>query len=579
MKAIGKYQVVEEVGASATGKTYRAQDRFRNREFAVKILESAPGLTADTKAQLCNHLASCAELTHRHIAKAEDLGEVEEGVFVATAWRPGLQLGQFMLANRDLPLDQKLGPIAQVAEGLAYAHSRGISHGNLKPSNILVDHARDIAILDFGTAKWLAALIDAGRRPEGLLANYLAPEQVLGQPFDERSDIFALGLMLYEFAAGKYPFSAEPGLIPREIVHSEPQPLRSLDPKIPQGLEELVARALKKDPAQRLQNAEEFASGLYLAAQQARRAIVAAQMPAAGPPSSETLPAPSTAEQAKPTEPSEPVVFNQPPSQPSNQSMVAPPIEWVAANPVSSQATTPPPLQQAVPMSEGGTPPQRVRERPQDAEPAPRPWSARSYAAGSSRPPVTVNVPPKQPGASTPPPSMPSEPVFVPPKSFLKPEPLPALPIPPRQSKLGRNLLIAGAGLVLAVSIIGSLVSRQNLHASTSKKPATIAAEQRTPAAESKPDARLKPSSAVAAQAPEPREARPSQPGPDDFGNPQFSARQTLNGPVRTYWESGRYAQALTLVNQVLVNDPDNEEARSWRKKIREAQAAEAALK
>ena len=84
--------------------------------------------------------------------------------------------------------------IAQVAEGLAFAHSRGIAHGNLKPSNIFVDPARDVSILDFGIAKWLAALLAAGSRPEGLVANYLAPEQVLGQPFDARSDIFALGV-------------------------------------------------------------------------------------------------------------------------------------------------------------------------------------------------------------------------------------------------------------------------------------------------------------------------------------------------------------------------------------------------
>ena len=128
--------------------------------------------------------------------------------------------------NRDLPLGQKLAIIAQVAEGLAFAHSRGIAHGNLKPSNIFVDPARDVSILDFGVAKWLAAILAAGARPEGLVAGYLAPEQVLGQPFDARSDIFALGVMLYEFASGKHPFSADPNLVPREIVHSEAEPLR-----------------------------------------------------------------------------------------------------------------------------------------------------------------------------------------------------------------------------------------------------------------------------------------------------------------------------------------------------------------
>jgi serine/threonine protein kinase len=177
------------------------------------------------------------------LVKVQDLGEVEEGIFVVSEWRTGIDLAQFMQENRDLPLGQKLALIAQVAEGLAFANSREIAHGDLKPSNVFVDGARDVTILDFGIAKWLAALLEAGCRPEGLVVNYLAPEQVLGEPFDARSDIFALGLMLYEFISGKYPFAAAPGLIPREIVHTEVEPLRLLDPQIPEQLDLLVQRA------------------------------------------------------------------------------------------------------------------------------------------------------------------------------------------------------------------------------------------------------------------------------------------------------------------------------------------------
>src|SRR3984957_4429922 len=231
MKSIGKYQVIEDLGSSATGKTYRVRDAFRNRQFAVKLLPIVPAFSAETKEQLCAHLAACAELTHRHIAKVQDLGTLDEEIFVATEWSSGTDLRRFMEENQDLPLGQKLAVIAQVAEGLAFAHSRGISHGDLKPSNIFVDAERDVNILDFGIAKWLAAIIDAGCGPEGLAANYLAQEQILGQPFDARSDIFTLGVILYEFASGKHPFSADPGLVPREIVHREPEPLGKLDPQ------------------------------------------------------------------------------------------------------------------------------------------------------------------------------------------------------------------------------------------------------------------------------------------------------------------------------------------------------------
>jgi len=170
MKSIGKYQVIEELGGSAAGKTYRVRDAFRNREFAAKILQPVPGLSAEAKEQFCRHLAACAELTHHHIAKISDLGEVEEGIFVASEWRAGTDLRQFAKDNPELPLDQRLGVIAQVAEGLAFAHSRGIAHGDLKPGNIFVDTGRDVGILDFGIAKWLQALLAAGSRPEGLVA-------------------------------------------------------------------------------------------------------------------------------------------------------------------------------------------------------------------------------------------------------------------------------------------------------------------------------------------------------------------------------------------------------------------------
>src|SRR5580658_6451937 len=359
MKSIGKYQVVEQLGASAAGTTYKVRDSFRNREFALKVLQTVPGLTAAAKEQFCVHLGACAELVHRHVIKVQDLGEVEEGLFVVSDWRTGMDLQRFMQENRELPLGQKMALVAQVAEGLAFAHSREIAHGDLKPGNIFVDSARDITILDFGIAKWLAALLAAGSRPEGLVVNYLAPEQVLGEPFDARSDIFALGLMLYEFASGKYPFAAAPGLIPREIVHSEAEPLRNLDPQIPEELDQLVQRALRKDPAERLQTAEEFAAGLYVAAQELRRRASAAA-PAAPPDT---------------RQPVQRVAVEAPAPAP------APVVNQATAFASPGAVTPAPPLRAAEPP---------VRERPQDAVAPPQPWTARSYAASA---PLTKETP------------------------------------------------------------------------------------------------------------------------------------------------------------------------------------------
>jgi eukaryotic-like serine/threonine-protein kinase len=572
MKLIGKYQVVEELGGSPISKTYRVRDPFRHRQFALKILETVPGLTAEAKDQFCGHLASCAELTHRHIAKVHDLGEVEEGIFVATEWRSGTDLRQYMQANQDLPLGQRLAVIAQVAEGLALAHSRGIAHGDLKPSNIFVDGDRDVSILDFGIAKWLGALLEAGSRPEGLMANYLAPEQVLGQPFDARSDIFALGLMLYEFLTGKYPFSAAPGLIPREIVHSEPEPMRPLDAQISEELEQFVLRALKKDPEQRLQTAEEFAAGLYGAAQQIRRF------------------APTAAPTAQPAAP-EQIVIEPPAMEPPVVAAAVAEPAVVEAAVIEAAVPAPPPaplaaesaIPRPAPVESTQAP---VRERPQDAEPTPQPWTQRSYAAHVQRPketPASQPTPVETSRKSMAPPARSASYGAAPPPLAPQPQvrkqtaPSAARPwpeLPPKASNFKKRALIAAAGLILAVGIVGSFLSRQNLRASQNKShavqavspqpsaPVTNAAKPQTVAVHETPVAKPLPPAAA-----------------NDSDDPQVPAKQTLNGPVRSLWESGRYAEALGLVNQVLADDPSNPDARAWRKKIREAQAAEAALK
>jgi serine/threonine protein kinase len=248
MNTFGKYQVLDELGTGAAGVTYRARDPFRNRELALKVLHASANNNSDLKERL----AAAAELRHSHIAGVCDLGEVDGSIYIATELLAGDGLDRHFRERRVLPLPQKLKLIAQVSEALTYAHSKGLAHGNLKPSNIFVV-GKDAKILDFGLA-------GAGASP---FPNYLAPEQVLGQPYNARSDVFSCGVVLYELLVDTYPFQGPAGLIPRQIVHSEPAPLRSLDPRIPDELEQLLAHALKKNPQHRLETADEFASTLY----------------------------------------------------------------------------------------------------------------------------------------------------------------------------------------------------------------------------------------------------------------------------------------------------------------------------
>jgi len=220
-----------------------------------------------------------------------------------------------------------------------------------------------------------------------------------------------------------------------------------------------------------------------------------------------------------------------------------------------------------------GAPPSR--ERPQDAEPEPRPWTARSYVAGAPLAPPSGTDLPKTPAVPAPvnePTGPPAPPEFKPPQSFLKPAIPPPAKVQPKKSSFAKRALVTAVGLILALAVVAMVVSRQNLRASQNKAHAVTAVTEPV-------EPIVKPSSPAAPAAPEARAPKHEEPAPEEVVNPEVSAKQILNGPVRTLWESGRYAQALALVNQVLAKDSNDEDARSWKKKIREAQAAEAALK
>jgi eukaryotic-like serine/threonine-protein kinase len=540
MKSIGKYQVLEELGTSAAGTMYRVRDSFRSREFAAKVLHSGAGLAPEARDQFCRDLADCTELTHRHLVKVHDLGEVEEGIYLATELLPGVNLGRFMEDNRELPLGQKLGIVAQVAEGLAFVHSRDFAHGNIKPSNIMVDAARNATILDFGIGKWLASVLAAGTRLEGLLPNYFAPEQVLGQPFDPRSDLFSLALILYEFIAGKYPFQVAPSLVPREIVHTDPEPLRKLDPQVPEGLEQLVAKALDKNPEKRLQTAEEFAAGLYAAAQQLRRAEMAA---APLLPQVEAPPPPPVQTTAFET----PKVLQASPE----------PVEVAAPPPPALVQPEPPPAQAPEPVAAPATTTVAELAAPPPAAPLPTP-------AAVTAPPQAQPAPPR--------PARPNAPAAARPAAGARPAPR---NVPPKKNATrSKRALTVVAGAILAVCIVAAFVSRQSLTASQNKSHAPVSAVSTpAPAPAATPIPAPQESPAPALSEPHP------PPAPQAAESAAPSPKQILNGPVRTLWESGKYAQALTFVDRVLAADPENADARTWKKKIREAQAAEAALK
>jgi serine/threonine protein kinase len=546
LKAIGKYQLLDEIGASAAGTTYRARDAFRNRELAVKVIRDVSPLSVALKDRLYSALAACSELSHRHIRKVHDLGEVEGQVYIAGDLLTGVDLAGF-LDGQAVSTAQKLSLIAQVCEALAFAHGKGIAHGNLKPGNIFVADGMDAAVLDFGIGTWQASMLAADARVQGLLPNYLAPEQVLGQPFDERSDLFSLALILYEALAGKYPFQVQAGLIPRELVHSDPEPLRKLDPQMPEELEQLIVSALKKDPQQRLQTADEFAASLYTIARRFRREQTASAVPEAA---SAALAPPENgrAENNRPEKKADAQKL------PVTQETALQP--WTARS-YAAQSQS----REAIPATPG-------REEPIRAQPSP---PVPHQAASPADQPAAVQSPTVQSAATTRVPRAPAPPLapLAGARLEARPSPMPRrfqrTAAPGMTRKLRTRILTAAAGAAIAIWLVGSFVSRQSLHATQGKGRvegvAPKSSETQPPRVESR-------------TAPELESPKPVEPV-----KKERTPEQILRFRVKPLWEAGKYSEAMQEVDDALAADPTSTEARAWKKRIRAAQDAEAAVK
>ena len=498
MKTISKYQIGEEIGRSAAGATCRARDPFRNREYVLKILSPLAALSAPSRDRLYRDLSLSWELSHRHIAKVQDIGEVEGIVYIATELLAGSSLMSF-LAAEPRTLREKLTVAAQLCEGLAYARAHGIAHGNVKPNNIFITDTGNAVLLNFGTGVWQALLLAEGARLNGLLPNYFAPEQILGEPFDGRSDIFSAGVVLYEILTGQYPFQAAPGVIPREIVHAQPQPLSQWDAQIPEELEQIVFRALNKDPQERFQTADELAANLYQIAQRFRR-------------------------------------------EPRRAADHTATVDYDSASTVETLAAgIPAPAEEALaPVAEVIVAPEPVAPTPLEPVPTaplvlPAP-SASAHVALARRPARGLSHPRMNPK---------------------------------------RRLVTFGMGAVMALAMVGVIVVRQN---SAAPRNAHQAAAQTAPKQGEMPVVLQESEKPTAFTAPV-NPARPAQPTPAQPTPAQPAAEQILRGQVRPLWEAGQYAKAMKLVDEVLADNPANAEAQGWKRRIRDAQEAEAEIR
>jgi serine/threonine protein kinase len=252
-KKIGRYKILGELGRGAMGIVYRAQDPALDRVVALKTIILADDAEGREEYQKRFFLEAKAagKLTHPSIVTTHDFGEQDGVAYLAMELLEGTDL-RTRLKEGALAPAEAVEVARQVAEGLGFAHERGIVHRDVKPGNIMLLERGRAKIMDFGLARMRAA---EHKTVTGMVLGtpkYMSPEQVAGSPVDQRSDLFSLGIVLYEMLTGGRLFGAEDMTqIMHNVTYQEHEPPTRLKPELPAMLDFVVARALKKDPASR----------------------------------------------------------------------------------------------------------------------------------------------------------------------------------------------------------------------------------------------------------------------------------------------------------------------------------------
>jgi len=264
-QTLGHYRILEKLGEGGMGVVYKAEDTNLGREVALKFLTAEISGDAQAIERFLREARSASALSHPNICTIFEVGEHAGQPYIAMELLEGESLQQ-MIRTRGLSTAEVLRIAAQVADALDAAHAKGIVHRDIKPGNIHVDARGQTKVLDFGLAKRVAAGPDAeltASAPETRSVSgtpcYMAPEQLRGQAVDTRTDIHALGVVLYEMATGQRPFRDElaANLID-SILNQTPAPPRALNPRIPAELERIILKCLEKDPENRYQSAREI---------------------------------------------------------------------------------------------------------------------------------------------------------------------------------------------------------------------------------------------------------------------------------------------------------------------------------
>jgi eukaryotic-like serine/threonine-protein kinase len=260
----GRYELGEQIARGGTAQVFVARDLLLGRPVALKVLISELSSDSAFVARFRREAQAAANLSHPNIVPIFDWGEAESTYFIVMEYVDGEALSSIIRTQAPIPPAQAASIASDIAKALAYAHRHGVVHRDVKPGNVLITADGQVKVTDFGIARAMGA--DEQVTQTGLVmgtATYFSPEQAQGFAVDGRSDIYSLGVVLYEMVTGKPPFSGEsPVSIAYQHVRERPQPPRLVNPQVPEPLEAVILQAMAKSPADRYQSADAMRADL-----------------------------------------------------------------------------------------------------------------------------------------------------------------------------------------------------------------------------------------------------------------------------------------------------------------------------